>query len=238
MTGVSQMQVLRMQRATIARSLPRRTKMPLRAILPVALLVLMLVGVGGCARSVGIAGWQRDVERYFATDGRTPADLRNVTLAADGDVGAFPGFSSVGDLDPLKADEVHGLLLGHTDIAGEPWLIYLVADVDKLVVREIRLAALRLGPAPARRQATWRLSDPAPAQTKTYVEWRRQRLVSRHGSVDAAPVAERMFPGVEDRFDLRADDGRVTAVHTPSGATWRLSITPTRPGQRPSAAER
>jgi hypothetical protein len=180
------------------------------------LSLLLLWAVGGCARTVNLKTWEKDVETYVRETGDgDPGVLRDVTLS-----GGRRGFAVVGKDDPAHTTDANGLLLDHQTIANRPWFIYLVGIVKEQDVREIRLAALSVFHG----NTTWRISPKDKQALKRYQDdglahWNELS----HGG-GKPPAEYTTFPRPGDVFDVNVSGSAVRATHRESGAQWEVNL--------------
>jgi hypothetical protein len=187
----------------------------MRPISPAACVVLLLCA--GCSSSnVTIPAWQRELERYVKDrGGGDPTVLRDVTIP-----GGRAGFAFIGDPDPTKGDDVTGLLLGNRVINGKPWVIYLIGQLQKQRVTQIRVAALTVNSG----RFNWRLGSPNRSAFEQYAGYAEKQWRARFPSRADAPPQYLGFPRPDDAFDLAVTQDHVVATHRQSGADWELWI--------------
>lgn len=178
------------------------------------LCIIGLTLVCGCAgRPATISSWKQTVEEYVWKEGNgDPGVLRQVTWNA-----TDKGFSVLGGDLPEKSTDVHGVLLGHRPIGGKPWFVFLVGQVEKRNVKDIRLAAMSWNG-----KAEWKVSG---ADTEALGQYRqyRERMAKEAAATNGSKVAV-PFPGGEDVFELGATGNRAEAVHKQSGARWGVGL--------------
>lgn len=187
--------------------------------IPGALTLALLIG--GCAahqEQASIESWQKSLEEYVWKEcNGDPGGLRDVTLDS-----SRKGFALLGELDPTKAVDAHGLLLGHRQIGGRNWFIYLVALVSNYTTQEIRLAAV----SSDGQHLAWAMGTPDEAATAAYQRFKTdawQKLYAHH---PVPPPGYRGFADDEDAFDLTITGQSLTARHLPSSAQWTLTLPP------------
>ena len=176
----------------------------------------MLLVMGGCSTAPNVESWQRRLEEYVLIEGDGDATaLRNVPAGSD-----RKGFSVFSHKNPAESNDVNGLLLAHRVIEGRPWFIYMVGNVKKLSVGEMRLAAVCCQGG----EFQWAVGEGNEQSVKKYREakeavWRR---VNRDGDMAEARVMN--FPGDGDVFNIQITGGRVVAMDQRSGAQWELAL--------------
>jgi hypothetical protein len=179
----------------------------------------------GCAGGGGDFGdWRGSVERYVREQGRgDPVVLRQIGWPQ-----SQRSFGSPAGADPAPAQDSRGLLLSVETIGMDPWMIFIVGSVNRNVVQDIRVMALRVQNG----QFDWRTSEPNPqafqAYRNHYANLFKQRFLNRSD----VPLQYTTFPKETDVFNVQRQGGRVVVQHPASGAMWELQINPTSP-QRP-----
>ncbi|HEX5243211.1 MAG TPA: hypothetical protein VFW23_08085 [Tepidisphaeraceae bacterium] len=169
---------------------------------------------GGCSEpgpgprpmTVTLATWQHAVEQYVRDQGNgDPNILRDATLPT-----SQRGFALIGEADIEHSTDASGLLLGHRQIAGRTWFIYLVGLIQQGVVRDIRLVGLSWSP----NKTLWQVSPPNPNSLQRYEN------VQPNGALFS------MFPAKTDHFKLSTTHQSAVAIHRQSGASWELKPAP------------
>lgn len=174
----------------------------------------LMLFAGGCS-SASIPAWQTSVAKYVQTHDNDPTVLRDVTLA-DHRI----GFGLLGGDDPKHSTDAEGLLLGHKEITGRLWFIYLVGLDDNNDVKDIRLAALRFENG----KPTWVVQHPDSKALKTYRNFNEGLWKADHDKKVRAPADFTRFPRDADQFDLAIDGTIVTATHEASRARWQIDL--------------
>jgi hypothetical protein len=197
------------------------------------LLVLLLaffLPLTGCTsgRRVTIHDWQDAVIDYVNDEaaGR-PGILRDVTIK-----GGRRGFAVLGHPRPDKAQDAVGLLLAHRSVAGRPTFIYLVAQVTRQNVKDLRLALLSERDGELR----WHLSPDNDQALDTYLDWRPAHWKALYPDRNDAPLSYQGFPLEDDAFDVSVAQGEIVAQHPASGARWSIPIPATQPAADFAAA--
>lgn len=164
--------------------------------------------IAGCAgHNVNFDTWRSSVDRYVRDHGGDPAVLRDMELP-DG----RRGFAMIGADEPAQATDASGLLIGPARSGEGIWLVYLVGVVDRLNLREIRAAAMRIDAG----EPQWKKSSDERGATQRYIA---------HARSVQSPPANLTFPAVNDRFKLDVTpDGAATVTHAASGASWKIDL--------------
>lgn len=173
------------------------------------LCCLLAALVGGCASTssapVSVPTWQESVENYVRKEGNgDPSVLRNMTWSP-----GQKGFSVLSAAQPAQATDVHGILLAHPAAGGRTWFVFLVGQVEKQDVKDLRLAALSSRGS----ELDWKLT---PADPKALARYRQHRQTDPKKTV--------AFPRASDLFDVSATGGRVTVTDRASGAQWSVNL--------------
>jgi hypothetical protein len=188
-----------------------------RSLAFVALLILAAVA-GGCSSQPSMSSWQKDVSHYVADQGRgDPLVLRDMTIPGDG----RPGFSVIGHHDTMQSVDLNGVLLGHERIDGRAWFVYLVGQVEKERVTDIRLAALSMRGG----KSTWKRGKGSNQSLNTYRAFGEKQAKERFPDRKSLPPRYGGFPRPDDVFKLTNENGKLTATHEASGAWWELTLT-------------
>ena len=188
----------------------------LLACLAAVVMVSMLAG--GCAKPVNFDTWRAGVEDYVRNHGGgDPAVLRELNASP-----SHPGYRLMSGDHPSKSTDVVGVLLGNTDVAGQPWLVFLVGLVDKQDVEDIRVAALNVRD----NKFTWRMGKEDDRARDAYVNHNKGLARRRFPGRRKEPPEYRSFPREEDRFETAAQGQSVGVTHPPSGAKWHVNVTP------------
>lgn len=188
-----------------------------------ASVFIALCITSGCTsgRRVTIPSWQESVVEYVNEEGEgSPSILREVTLR-----GGRRGFAVLGHPLPARAQDVVGLLLAHRPVRGRPTFIYLVAQVVRQRVRDVRLALL----SEQEGKLSWQLGPENDDALRTYLAWRRDQWQSLYPDRDDPPLSHQGFPLDEDAFDVSVGEQEVSAEHSPSGARWTVPVPATQP---------
>ena len=187
------------------------------------LLLTLLLPLTGCTsgRRVTIHDWQNAVVEYVnhEANGR-PSILRDVTIR-----GGRRGFAVLGNPHPDKAQDAVGLLLAHHAVAGRPSFVYLVAQVTRQNVKDLRLALLSEQGGKLR----WHLSPANAAALDTYLRWRRDQWKTLYPDRKEPPLSYQGFPLEDDAFDVTVAQDAILAEHPASGARWSIAIPATQP---------
>ena len=126
-----------------------------------------------------------------------------------------------------------GLLLAHRPIAGRPTFIYLVAQVVRQQVKDIRLALL----SEQEGRLRWEISPENDDAQEAYLDWREARWQSLYPDRDDPPLSYQGFPLDEDAFTVSVGDAEVAAEHPASGARWSVRVPTTQPTAVTRAAD-
>ena len=188
---------------------------PTSLVRPLALLLLAFAATG-CASSVSIPTWQKSVTRYVndKTDG-DPMILRDMTIA-----GGRPGFAIIGHHDAPASVDANGVLLGHEQVAGRMWFVYLVGLVNKQEVKDVQLAALSMEDG----KGQWKRGKGSKQSFRTYRDYGLKQARERFPGRKTPPPRYLGFPRTDDVFQLTNANGKLTATHEASGARWELAI--------------
>jgi len=180
--------------------------------------VVALIGAG-CSpprRTVTLPVWKKNVEQYVKQQGNgDPVVLRDVTLPD-----SRRGYAVIGSDRPEQSSDGNGVLLGHRQIGGQNWFIYLVGIINQHKVEEIRLVAMSAGAG----KFHWETDHKNTQATQRYIEFNNRLWRQRFPQRATAPPDYLGFPRREDTFELSVSDGQITVVHPPSGARWLLAI--------------
>ncbi len=155
--------------------------------------------------------WQKSVEHYVIEEGNgDPNILRDTTLPD-----SQKGFALLGDPSVAGASDVDGLLLGHRIIGSRPWFLFLVAEIQKGVIKDIRLVAMNCEGT----HFTWRASADTDAA-------QRYRAASRPmgDSMPGETPSNHAFPLPSDRFQISVTNTRVRVRQRGSTASWSLDL--------------
>ncbi len=195
----------------------------------IAGIVVLLVLVGGCgAKRVTLNSWKQSVENYIWSEANgDPSVLRDLPTSS-----THKGFSLISENSPHKATDINGVLLGHRQIAGQNFFVFLVGVNRKQKVSDIRLAAMQPSPEGFQWHMTRKNSDAFSAYQNFKDSAWRPLFPDRQN----APWSHSAFPGEGDQFKLSIAGSRVTATHEQSGANWTLEVPQDGPTTRPSVA--
>ena len=186
----------------------------------IAIRLVALTGLitlaAGCSSSVGFDSWRRDVETYVREKGGgDPTVLRDTDVDT-----AHRGFKVFSHNRPAQSNDVNGVLVGTTKLADQPWLVFLVGQVEKEKVKDIRVAALSV----AKGNYTWRMGKKDDAALDAYVDYNKGLAHRRFPDRKKEPPEYLGFPREEDRFDVSTDETSVGVSHNPSGAKWHAPL--------------
>jgi hypothetical protein len=188
-------------------------------LVPLVTVVFVSAFGGGCAKSVSFDTWRAGVEDYVRNHGGgDPAVLRELNATP-----SHPGYRMIGSARPSESTDAVGLLVGNAEVSGRPWLVFLVGLVDKQKVEDIRVAALSVRD----NEFTWRMSRADDRAVDAYVNHNRGLAGRRFPDRRKEPPEYLSFPREEDRFEMTTQGQSVGVTHPPSGAKWRVTITPT-----------
>jgi len=174
----------------------------------------VLIALGCASRQVTLADWQKSVDDYVWNQANgDPNCLRDTGWNE-----THKGFSVLGDPLPQEATDAHGMLLAHKPFQGRPHFVFLVAIVQRRVVRDVRIAALSAEDG----RLCWTMSQADSQQTRTYSEYREKSWRARYAGRREPPPSYVAFGAADDSFDLTLWDNEIAVVHQPSGARWVL----------------
>jgi hypothetical protein len=175
-------------------------------IFPFSLFLLpFTTGCSTTSSPVTLTDWQDSVEAYIWQQANgDPNALRNMTWDA-----THKGFSVLANPLPEHSTDVHGLLLAHPTVAGQTWFVFLVGQVEKQNLTDLRLAAL----SPQGPKFIWHITPTNPQSLQTY---------RQHRPADSnSPLP---FPDPADLFNLSIANNHLTATHQQSHAQWTLTL--------------
>jgi hypothetical protein len=179
-------------------------------------LLLLVAGCGSTSRNVTIPVWQKNVEQYVQKEGKgDPTVLRDVTLSE-----SRRGYGVIGSDRPEKSTDANGVLLGHRQIQGRNWFIYLVGLVKEQKVQEIRLAAMTTDGT----HFEWKLGAADSEALHKYRAYNDRLWHQRFPQRGMAPPQYLGFPLPDDDFQLSVTETMITATHPASGARWTLNL--------------
>ena len=188
---------------------------------PIALLALTFIAIamiGGCSSQPTMSSWQKSVTKYVNDQGRDdPMILRDMTVPEDG----RPGFSVIGHHDTRESVDVNGVLLGHEKVGDRTWFVYLVGQVEKERVTDIRLAALSMRGG----KSTWKRGKGSKQSFDAYRAFGEKQAKERFPDRKSLPPRYAGFPRPDDVFKLTNENGKLTATHEATGARWELALT-------------
>lgn len=175
---------------------------------PLACLALFAAAFVGCASPQGVEAWQDSAETYVV-------EQANYDLNALADAQRRDGhrlFTQIGDDDPTTGRDTVGVFVGRRDIEGQPWLIFLVGEVEQRALESARLVAVtQEGP-----ELAWAVGPTDENATQQYRRHRRVRAGDRSAYTG--------WPYEGDSFYLRANSPDVRVTERNSAATWRLDL--------------
>jgi hypothetical protein len=178
--------------------------------------LFLVFGSIGCSSSVSIPAWQRNVESYVKEQGAgDPGVLRNMTWK-----GTHRGFSVISHDNPAVSTDVIGVLVAHQVLADKPWFVFLVGQVDKQKVSDIRAAALSVENG----KFNWRIGNKDPEALKAYRAYNDKQWHERFPGRKDAPPDYLGFPREDDVFEETAQPDEVRITHPPSGAQWEVKL--------------
>lgn len=176
----------------------------------------LLVVTTGCS-SPSLSSWQDSLTTYVREKGYgDPTVLRDITLADN-----RSGFSVIGHHDTRESTDVNGLLLGHEQIGGRMWFVYLVGLVEKERVTDIRLAAVSMEGG----KSIWKRGGESGQALRVYRNYGMKQASERFPDRKWAPPRYTGFPRPDDVFRLNNTNGKLVATHEASGARWQLTLT-------------
>jgi hypothetical protein len=187
-------------------------------LFPLVAAVVVCALAGGCAKSVNFETWRAGVEDYVRNHGGgDPAVLRELNASPE-----HPGYRLMSADHPSKSTDVVGVLVGNADVAGRPWLVFLVGLVDEQDVEDIRVAALNVRD----NRFTWRMGRDDDRARDAYVSYNTGLARRRFPGRRKEPPEYRTFPREADRFEMSTQGQSVDVTHPPSGAKWHVAISP------------
>ena len=184
-----------------------------------ALLALAFIAIAaaGCSSQPTMSSWQKSITKYVDDQGRgNPMVLRDMTVPEDG----RPGFSVIGHHDTRASTDVNGVLLGHEKVGGRNWFVYLVGLVEKERVTDVRLAAMSIRNG----KETWKRGKASEQALDAYRAYGQKQAKERFPDRKSLPPRYTGFPRPDDVFKLTNENGKLTATHEASGATWELPL--------------
>jgi len=194
-----------------------------------ASVFLWLTLVAGCATKPPIEAWQQRVTTYVFQQGNgDPNILRDLVVARARD-SVRPERIMIGEFGVVGKTEngrtptydVQGIVVGHSQIAGRNWFLFLVGvlrqqSVGAPTIDEVRLAAMTA----ESQQLHWSVSEPDAFAT--------QRYVNPGGSDLTAPSRDdpafRVFPKASDAYRVIVEGDIVHVYEDRSGAHWDLRL--------------
>jgi hypothetical protein len=184
-------------------------------VLPGLVCGLLLIA-GGCSSSATLQTWQQRVEEYVRDEANgDPNSLRDMTWAD-----SQKGFAVLGNSVPDASIDTNAVLLAHRKVGDRYWFIFLVGQVQKQVVKDIRLAAFSTDAG----QFQWVLSNANNQALEAYRQFRVSDWKRLYPDRSNPPMWYLRFPAEDDAFDLTIDAGRVVAKHRQSDAQWMLQL--------------
>ncbi len=183
----------------------------------VPLFTLVFVTFTGCASQPTFSSWQGSVTKYVREHGHgSPIVLREMTLPDN-----RPGFSVIGHHDTTESTDVNGVLLGHEQVGGRMWFVYLVGLVEQERVRDIRLAAVSMEDG----KTVWKRGKEAEQPLAAYRNYGLKQAKERFPERTKAPPPRYLgFPRPDDVFTLSNTNGKLVATQEASGARWGLTL--------------
>lgn len=179
--------------------------------------LLALAALTGCLSQPTFSSWQGSLSKYVRETGNgDPTVLRTMTLPDN-----RPGFSVIGHHDTTESTDVNGLLLGHEQVGGRMWFVYLVGLVEKERLKDIRLAAVSM----ENEKAIWKRGKGSKPSFNAYRADGIKQAKERFPERKTPPPRYTDFPRPDDVFKLMNANGKLVATHEPSGARWELAIT-------------
>ncbi len=177
---------------------------------------LLLLAAGCTSSSASIPQWQQSVSRHVREEAHgDPMILRDVTLPD-----SRPGFALIGHHDAGLSTDANGVLLGHEQVGGQTWFVYLVGLVEKQSVSDIRLAAL----AAEGGKTKWKRGPASKQSLQAYRAHGLTQARERFPDRRKPPPRYTGFPRPDDVFKLTNESGKLTATHEASGARWELVL--------------
>ena len=197
------------------------------------LVVVVIIGLaGGCAGPV--KAWQSSLERYVAVEGHGDLNVlrRTDRAPSESDFGLIAAARSGFPFIRPRRTDANGVLLGHRDIDGRGWYVYLLGMVqyrgkwvdwplDEPRVTDIRLVAFTTHGD----TFTWLIGDPDDAALQQYCLPQRERWQRSDPSRADSPDAPTVLPTDGDVFKLTVDPAVLTVVDEHSKAQWTLKMT-------------
>ncbi len=182
-----------------------------------ALALLVVTASGGCTSQPSMSSWQKSVTKYVGAQGNgDPMVLRDMTVPADG----RPGFAVIGHHDTRESVDVNGVLLGHEKVGARSWFVYLVGQVEKERVADIRLAAMSMQNG----KTTWKRGKELKQSFNAYRAYGDRQAKGRFPDRKRLPPKYTGFPRTDDVFKLTNANGKLVATHEASGARWEVVV--------------
>lgn len=175
-----------------------------------------LVLLAGCGGRVSTETWRERVDAYVLEEAeRDPNVLSRVDLT-----GGRRGFAVLGAADPERSTDVVGVLVGHRQIRGRPWFIYLVGTVKRGELQEAHVAAAHWREGGFR----WVVGEPdseALARYRSHLERRASGGGAEAGALEGSSAG---WPREADDYGLRLEADAVVVRERRSGARWTLPL--------------
>ncbi len=184
-------------------------------------LVLIAIGLvtTGCAstrESVSLKKWQGDLQKYVTNSGNGDMNsLRGTQVTPD-----RPGFRVFSNDRADDADDIAGVLVGATEYDGRLWYLYLVGEIEKENVQDIRAAAV----SQQALKYEWREGPRDPTALATYLAHLDTAWREAHPDHTQPPRGALNFPAAIDKFEWVARGDMVTVRETVSGAEWNVDL--------------
>jgi hypothetical protein len=194
----------------------------------IAGIIILLLMAGGCQKRVTLDSWKQSVEHYVWSEANGDASvLRDLPTSS-----VHKGFSVISENSPHQATDIHGVLLGHRQIAGQNFFVFLVGVNQKQKVSDIRLAAMQ----PSPEGFVWHMTRKNSESFTAYRNFKDAAWRALFPDRQNPPWSHSGFPGEGDQFKLSIAGSRVTATHQQSGANWTLEVPQDGPTTRPTVA--
>jgi hypothetical protein len=181
--------------------------------------LLAFTCLAGCASkrgSVSLGSWQTDLQKY-------------VNGSANGDMNALrytqvtperPGFRVFSNDRAEDSNDIAGVLVGATQYGGRLWYLYLVGEMRKEVLDDIRAVAV----SQSALRYQWREGPHDPAALARYRAHLDQSWREAHPGRAEPPRGALAFPSAQDAFEYVARGDMVTLREQTSGAEWNVDL--------------
>lgn len=175
-------------------------------------LLIVVAGLGlGCGNVVTPEQWADALEQHVERE-RTGGVA---ALALRDDAQRSVAFARLGEPSPEKGGDAVGVLVEVVEVGGEPWLVYILAEVEAGRAESLRPAAV------TGRDEGVRVIIGEPDE-QAFAAYRAVTPSFGVVAPDTEPL--RGWPRLHDRFTATADDRTITITEHHSRAHWRLPL--------------